>query len=192
MARGQRRGRGGPSNRGRGGPSDRGNGGPSGSGRGGPSDRYFAALLDESSEDEENVENEGVQDLGEVYGEEDGWQNDAEDDDSDDEVSFNRNIRIRGVRDIPVGNNDEEDSSSDNDAGNAGNAPPRSRRVHHRNKAINSLSEALNPSNYDMLRDPSETREVSAELSKRPVERIVFTNQRGTQRGRPPRLVNYS
>ena len=155
--------------------------------RGGRDGLSLAQMLNESSEEDEN---DGVQDLADVHGNEDDWQN-GTDDDSDGEVSFRRDIRIAGARDIPitVRNNDD---SSDNDARNASQAPPRGRRQHHRNKAINCLSEALNPSNYDMLREPSETREVSAVLVNRtrttPEQKIVFTNQKRTQRGRNPRL----
>ena len=154
----------------------------------------YVHLLGDFSSEEDEVQ-DGV-DFSEVFGDEEGWQDDQNEDDNDGDAGPPRR-RIRGVPGLalPAGSDDEEevdDEATDEATDDATDGPPRrGRRILHRNKQINCLTEALNPSNYNMMPMPTAAEEkiFSAVLVRIPEQRVQWTNVKHSNAGRLPRYL---
>ena len=156
--------------------------------RTGLSQSAFQSLMEDWQSEGEDEES----DKEELHGEEadwiDGGDDDASDNNNNDEEDSQpqRNVRILGTGNTHTRENDLEEADDPNDQ------QPRA-RVRRCQRDINSLEEALNPQNYDMLVMPSvaQRKEVSAVLQKKkgnqPRVDINFKNWKRTNRGRNPK-----
>ena len=150
----------------------------------GMSPTTFNSIMGDWDTDEDEEEDK-VDDIEELYGDEDGWAPGDEEGDTTGENSIETvednqsNPRIIGIRDPPV----QRRTIGDEDE------VPRRGRPLLRNRAIKNLADALNPEHYDLMSLPgvSQRREVSAILEKKTRKDITFKNWKRTNRSRNPR-----
>ena len=164
----------------------------------------FASLMEDRQSDDE-TDDEAESTMPNLVGDQQMWEDDDNVNDDDDDDGNGGNIpmprrRITGTPHPPITDDSEEEDSDEIDEENAGaeqdiagRAPRRGRRLLHRNKQINSLEEANNPANYNMMQMPgaAEAKVLSAILEKTPRNqpdiKIEWTNQQRSNRGRTPR-----